>query len=308
MKVAPIALFVYARPWHTKETVEAMQKNDLAEDSDLVIFCDGPKTTPSTPGLLQVREYVKTIGGFRSVRIVERSRNIGLAKSITDGVSRLCEEFDRVIVVEDDIVTSPHFLRFMNEGLELYADVARVMQVSGYMFPVPLPPGFPETFLYRAPTCWGWATWKRAWKFFEPDPTKLLSGIRGRALEYEFDIHGTAPHMQMLQDQAARKIDSWVIRWYGSVFLNDGLCLYPARSLTDNIGTDGTGVHGGVSTSFSVDLARPHDIRLDSKLPVAESAAGVDAHERFYRSLRKSLPRRILSVLARNARRFTGAT
>src|SRR5690348_17752623 len=106
---APIALFVYNRPEHTRRTVEALRHNRLAGHSRLDVFADGPKV-PGDANVAAVRAYIRGIDGFASVSIHEREANAGLARSIIDGVTRVCEECDRVIVLEDDMVTTPWFL------------------------------------------------------------------------------------------------------------------------------------------------------------------------------------------------------
>src|SRR5690242_1761747 len=141
---APIALFVYARADHAKRTMEALQRNQYAEASDLIIFSDAPKRVEAAPDVQAVRNLIRTVGGFRSVTIVEREKNLGLAASIVDGVSRVCETHGRVIVVEDDLITSPFFLSYMNDGLNRYADASQVAAISGYHPPFDVQ--LPETF------------------------------------------------------------------------------------------------------------------------------------------------------------------
>jgi len=163
-KNAPIALFVYNRPSHTRQTVEALQRCDLAEESDLIIYSDAPKSVEQTEAVNEVRQYIHQIDGFKTVYIVRRETNLGLAQSIIDGVSSLCEKYGRVIVLEDDLVTSPYFLQFMNDALEIYKDENQVMHISGGTYPIGSMKE--ETFFLRAPFCWGWATWDRAWRHF----------------------------------------------------------------------------------------------------------------------------------------------
>ena len=150
MSLAPIALFVYNRQWHTRQTVESLGRNHLARESDLYVFSDGPKDAAATDTVREVREYIRAVSGFKSMSIIERERNFGLANSIIDGVTRLCDERGRVIVLEDDLVTSRYFLQFMNVALEKYQYDERVMHVSGYMFPVENGDGLPESCFYRA--------------------------------------------------------------------------------------------------------------------------------------------------------------
>jgi hypothetical protein len=238
---APIALFVYKRPVHARKTVEALQKNDLAEQTDLVVFSDGPKTCAAESSVQEVRKYLNQIDGFKSIRLFERTTNFGLANSIIDGVTRVCDEYGRVIVVEDDLVTSKHFLKFVNDGLDLYEYEEKVISIHGYMYPVRHP--LPETFFLRGADVWGWATWQRGWALFEPDGIALLEALKRSSLERAFNFDDSYDYIGMLQSQIMGKLDSWAIRWYASAFLENRLTLYPGRSLVQNIGIDSSGSH-----------------------------------------------------------------
>lgn len=243
LNYAPLALFVYNRPEHTRRTVEALKANYLASDTHLFVFCDAHRDEADSEAVRQVREYVGHIDGFASVNVVSRERNLGLADSIIDGVGYLCERFGRVIVLEDDLVSSPHFLSYMNDALNHYADDERVCSISAYMYPVQVPAGMPDTVLLPFPMSWGWATWKRAWALFDANSTRLSERLRERGLSERFDRIGPGNFMRMLRDQIAGRNNSWFIRWHASLFLAGKLSLAPVRSLIDNIGLDGTGVH-----------------------------------------------------------------
>ena len=281
--VAPIALFCYNRLGHTQRTLEALQANELASESDLWIFSDGPRLQDDILKVEALRSYLRTITGFSAVYLVERSDNMGLAASIISGVSRICDRFGRVIVVEDDLITAPFFLRFMNEALEMYAETEEVVSIHGYVFPAPKP--LPETFFLKGADCWGWATWKRGWKVFNPDGAALLEQLESRGLTREFDFNNSMRYTQMLREQIAGKVNSWAIRWYASAFLDNKLTLYPGSSLVQNIGHDGSGVHCASSNAFDVRVAQemPHL----QKLPPIESPAGRDAFENYFISQKR---------------------
>ena len=215
--LAPIALFVYNRPWHARQTVEALIINQLAAQSDLIIFSDAPKTDRDSLTVHEVRNYIKSISGFKSIRIIERETNYGLATSITDGVTKVCSEFGRVIIMEDDLLTSPYFLQYMNEALDTYKDDEAVASIHGYWYNVDQQ--MPETFFLRGSSCNGWATWSRAWKLYEPDGTKLLDELQRQKLDKLFDLDGAVSYTRMLRDQIAGKNNSWAIRWDASMFL-----------------------------------------------------------------------------------------
>jgi hypothetical protein len=297
MNTSPIALFVYNRPGHVRQTVETLKKNWLAHESDLFIFSDGPKSSASADAVKQVRDYIKTISGFRSININERVKNLGLANSIIDGVRHLINKFGRVIVLEEDLITAPFFLTYMNEALELYADDERVISIHGYVYPTPHQ--LPETFFLRGADCWGWATWMRGWELFNRDGQFLLAELKRRKLTHLFDFNGTYPYTEMLEGQVKGNNDSWAVRWYASAFLADKLTLYPGRSLVHNIGNDNSGTHCGTSRSLDAVLS---DAPINIKSLKVESS--LEARKAFALFFRQSQTRRIRRLLT-NVRALT---
>lgn len=248
MSLAPISLFVYNRLGHTKKTIEALRKNKLASESDLIIFSDAAKNETGAESVKVLREYLKTITGFKSIIIVERSENFGLAKSIISGVTEVISQYGKIIVLEDDLITSPYFLEYMNDALDMYEKDEEVISIHGYVYPVKQK--LPETFFLKGADCWGWATWKRGWDLFESDGKKLLAEIKKRKVEKEFDFNGVYPYVQMLKGQILGFNNSWAIRWYASAFLNNKLTLYPGHSLISNSGFDDSGTHTGKTDAF----------------------------------------------------------
>jgi hypothetical protein len=289
MSLAPIALFVYNRLEHTSLTVEAFKKNSLAIQSDLFIFSDAPKTDDQRKAVDEVREYICQIKGFKSVTVVERDVNFGLAKSIIDGVTKIVNEHGRIIVLEDDMVTSPHFLTYMNEALDKYADDDRVIGIHGYVYP--LMQSLPEAFFLRGADCWGWATWQRGWKLFNPNGQYLLDELRKQKLVNEFNCNGAYSYSKMLEEQINGANDSWAVRWHASAFLAEKLTLYPGRSLVNNIGNDASGTHCGKSNAHDVVLSStPIDLSFIEVLP---SVVGSKAFEKFFRYYQGGLVKRI---------------
>lgn len=304
MNLAPIALFTYDRPLHAARVVESLLRNPEAAGSDLYIFSDAAKEPGSAASVTAVRSYIRGIRGFRNVTLIERERNLGLAKSIVDGVTRLCASHGRAVVLEDDIVVSPFFLRFLNEALDRYADHERVTSIGCYMYPVGVT--LPETFFLRLPESWGWGVWKRSWDFYEPDGAPLLAEIRHRDLTHEFDLEGSYEFIGMLEDQLKARNDSWAVRWYAKTFLLGGLTLYPGRSLTQNIGMDGSGVHCVPTSAYEVQMAdRP--IQLGD-IPIEEDPAARAAIASFFsrsvvRGWRNWLRRTVFGAHRRNKAR-----
>jgi hypothetical protein len=293
--LAPIALFVYNRPQHTARTIEALLNNDLAKDSHLFIFADAPKHPALNESVQAVRQYIGTIAGFKSITIVARDRNYGLADSIIDGVSRLCEEFGQVIVIEDDLVTSPYFLLYMNEALNLYRDEESVISIHGYTYPIKS--GIPESFFIKGADCWGWATWKRGWNLFEPDGSLLLDELKRRNLTSQFNFNDAYGYTKMLVNQCQGRNNSWAIRWYASAFLADKLTLYPGRSLVRNIGVDGTGEHCSETNVFDCELSdRPISV---NPIAASENIEVRMVFEAFLRSIKVPLLNRIRNKIRR---------
>jgi hypothetical protein len=284
MTLAPITLFVYNRPVHTRLTVEALKKNDLAKDSHLIVFSDAPKSESQAEAVREVRKYIRSITGFRSVSIVEREWNWGLANSIIDGVTSLVNKFGRVIVLEDDLLTSPHFLAYMNTSLETYQNEERVMSITGYMFPIDNS-GLPETFFLKILGCWGWATWDRAWKYFEKDPKNLLESFSQSEID-RFNLEGAYDFWSQVQQNESGKINTWAIFWYTSMFQKDGLSLHPAFSMVDNIGNDNSGVHCSKTNNFNSALAKNPIMYFEGE--IAENSLARDRLRKFLLSTRRS--------------------
>lgn len=243
-KLSPIALFVYNRPYHTLKTLESLNNNHLSDQSSLYIFSDGPKINATEEDLNKIketREIIRRQKWCKEVFIEEIADNKGLADSIVNGVTKVINDHGEVIVLEDDLVTSPYFLDYMNDALSFYKNEEKVMHISGYMFPVKAK--LPPTFFYNTASCWGWATWKRAWDYFEPDARLLKEKIEETGLVKKFNIEGTYGFMNQLERNVNGTAKTWAVKWYASIFLNNGLSLHPYPSLVNNIGHDGTGVH-----------------------------------------------------------------
>ena len=290
LALAPIVLFVYKRLWHTKQTVEALKKNELASESELFIFSDGPKQGDEEK-VKEVREYIKTINGFKKITIIERDRNWGLANNIIDGVTRIVNEYGKVIVLEDDLVTSPYFLKFMNEVLEIYRDEEKVVSIHGYIYPIE---NLPDIFFLRDTGCWGWATWKDKWAIFEPDGKKLLEELKKRNLQREADYNGSFGFTRMLKMQIKGKIDSWAIRWYFSAFLKDMLTLYPGKSLVRHIGFGKDSTH---TTTHAWEDFLKTELATEyipvKKIEIKEDLIARKKIEYYFKSMRPSIFKKI---------------
>lgn len=280
MATAPILLFTYNRPVHTRRIIESLQLNPLAAESHLTIYSDHWKTTTDRALVEEVRRILSAgITGFASVTIIEQSENKGLAQSIISGVSKTLEEHDRVIVLEDDLVVAPYFLRFMNDALETYKDEPRVGHIQACDFTQDS--SLPDTFLIKWTGSWGWATWRRAWQHFNPDGKALLAELKERKLTRVFDFNGNYGFTRMLRRQIEGKNNSWAIRWNASLFLKDILSLNVGKSLVQNEGFDGSGTNCGGGELYSSQLwLQPLSVEKIS--PIEENKAARDVYRHYY--------------------------
>lgn len=250
---APIALFVYNRPKHTARTIAFLKKNTLAPESRLFVFSDGSKSAEDLTSVQQVREQLKGIDGFKSVEIIESKVNMGLAQAIISGVNKLIADYGQIIVFEDDLISSPYTLEYFNEALKKYKFAEKVMHIGAYMYPLQNSEQLPESFFYRASSSWGWATWERAWRHFEPDIHVLENQFDNEKVA-AFTIDHTMNFWKQIQEFKKGRNNSWAIRWYATIFLREGLTLNPAHSLINNIGHDGSGIHSGTNDIYSVKI------------------------------------------------------
>lgn len=293
MNLAPIVLFTYNRPFHLRQTVEALQKNELATESELFIFSDGPKPG-SEEKVKEVREYIRNIKGFKKITIIERDKNWGLANNIIDGVTRIVNEYGKIIVLEDDLVTSPYFLRFMKEALEMYKDEEKVMHISGYMYPIKTD-GLGDTFFIRPTSCWGWATWSRSWKYFKKDPDYYIK-VFDKSMIKDFNLNNSYDYFKQIILNKKGKINTWAIFWYASVYLQDGLSLHPRYSFVRNVGFDEEGTHCKIGAAYDIsELNNCTSMFFLSE--VKENEKAKKALEKFFRSIRPPFYKKIVEKL-----------
>jgi GT2 family glycosyltransferase len=249
---APIALFVFNRPDHTRRCLESLAHCPEFLQSPLHIFCDGPRSNADTAATQAVRDIVNQ-WPHPAKTLHLAPANQGLANSVIQGIQRVLEDAESIVVVEDDLVVAPGFLRYLNHALQYYAGEERVMQIAAHMYPTDLPVEGDAVFLPLA-SSWGWATWRRAWQHFDPTMADADRVLNDRALRHAFNMNGSHPSATYLERQRKGQADSWYIRWYLSIFMRGGLVLYPRHSLVRNGGFDGTGVHCGAGGSpYDVD-------------------------------------------------------
>ncbi len=243
MKVSPILLFTYLRLDTLTNTITALKKNALAKDSDLYIFSDGPKRKTDAHKVKEVRAFLRSIDGFKSISITESASNKGLANSIISGVSEVLTFSDTVIVLEDDLITTPNFLTYMNLSLDEYQNKSKVFSISGFSFDFGIESKSQEEtyFLYRG-WSWGWATWKDRWTDIDWEVSDYNTFKKSKRLKKQFRKGGSDVN-RMLKRQMEGSLDSWAIRWFYHQFKVDGITLFPLYSKVYNDGFDTDATH-----------------------------------------------------------------
>lgn len=285
---APIAIFAFNRPDHTRKTLEALAANPEAQASTLYIFADGPKEGASQETLEKVtalRTMIREEQWCGEVIIREQEKNKGLARSIRDGVTEVVNSHGKAIILEDDIVTSPGFLAYMNQALDHYEEDPDVMHISGYT-PDLNQRNLPETFFLTFMSCWGWATWASKWSAFQDDSASLYQRLLDEKKLEDFNLNGAIKFSNYLKGNLTGSHNSWAIKWFASIYFQEGLCLYPRQSLVQNIGFDGTGSHYNQETEHADPMTVKEvldSIEIDFSQPVAEHKGARKALTHFYK-------------------------
>jgi hypothetical protein len=233
-QLAPIVLFTYKRLDTLKCTVNSLAANLLAVHSDLIIYSDGGKTIEDQIVIDEIRRYLQTITGFKSVRIEASATNKGLANSIIKGVSEIMAQYHKAIVLEDDLITSNNFLDFMNQALDFYQDNPQILSISGYS---PTIKGLSHDDIYytQRASSWGWACWEDRWKEVDWQAKSYESFINDSQAKSRFNKMGSEMSL-MMKRQMQGTINSWAIRFCFHQFQNNLFSVHPAISKIKNIG------------------------------------------------------------------------
>jgi hypothetical protein len=303
---APIAVFAYNRPTLLRQTINDLKNNYGAIYSHLTVFIDGPRTNKDSLVNEEIVNYISAIEGFRSIHYHSHAQNLGLKKSIMFGVNYMFERHDRLIVLEDDLRTSPYFLAYMNDALELYKDESKVCQISGYSYLERYLAGrSPDsTYFLLGGDCLAWGTWRRAWKVYSDDSRDLYSRIMKHRSLFDFDRYGSYPFSQALRENAYSQ-RSWAINWLASTYLLEMLTLYPVKSLARHVvdsNEQGTNYKKIKNDPLNVPVSeeRNHIKRID--IVVRED---VDkSYRRFLRLYKRSFLERLLRLSCRFIRRL----
>lgn len=288
--VIPVALFVYRRLEHTRSVVSALMNCKLSEKVHLIVYSDGPKDIGAEIDVNKVREFILTVSAFAKVDVKLQPTNVGLARSITEGVSEVLRIYDHVIVLEDDVVVRDEFLLYMTESLLRYRDHSSVWHISGWSHPIS-GEGLSDCYFTSVMSCWGWATWRSRWQYYRKDPA-LLCDSWSQGNINEFNLQGAHDFWRQVKQNKSGKIDTWAIFWFATIFENDGLCLQPTVSLVENIGNDGTGTHCSANNVFN-SMSPARTIKSFPDQPVIDLLAQ-ERIKKFYRQFEFSAFARIL--------------
>lgn len=256
MKLAPVIVFNYNRPDHSLQTWDALSRNQYAAETELYLYCDGPKANASDEMRqciaelhAQAKQYAIDApkeGKFKAVHVVCAEINKGLANSIIGGVSDVIAKHGRVIVLEDDLLTSPFFLKYMNEALDFYRERPGVMSISANRPPLDkmqIPADYEyDVFVCLRSYSTGWATWKDRWDRVDWSMDFLDEFLHHLEQVEAFNRAGD-DMTDMLILQREHKIDSWAIRFGYAHFKEHCVAILPCNSYVDNIGFDGSGIH-----------------------------------------------------------------
>lgn len=254
MKLSPIVLFTYRRLDHLRLTIEYLLDCNESKDSILYIYSDAAKGAHDYEDVLAVRKYISTIQGFKFIKTHFREYNFGLANNIVSALNEVFIIYDRAIILEDDVIVSKFFLRFMNNALNLYSQEKKIWHISGWNYPINCSSHQYNSYFLQISNCWGWATWADRWKHFEKKPDHIVNTWT-RQMKKSFTLHDANYNFwdQIIYNQKG-KINTWAIFWYATIFQNNGLCLNPIKTYTENIGNDGTGENCGNVDFFKSNL------------------------------------------------------
>lgn len=292
-ELAPVVMFVYNRLDSVEQTIRNLKRNELANQTELFVFSDAAKKESQVENVSLVRNHIHKIDGFKSVHIIEAKKNKGLAKSVITGVTEIINEKGKVIVVEDDLITAPQFLTFMNDALDFYEDEKKIWSISGYQFPFELPETYMKSVYvaYRS-SSWGWATWKDRWETIDWE-VRDYSSYKYNPIRIAKFCKGGTDLDKMLRYQMQGKIDSWAIRWCYNQCKQDKYTIYPVKSLVNNIGTDGRGTHcDPTSVRFRQTLATSFKYEFENNLPVDR-----EVMKRYRKVVNRSVIRKIKNIL-----------
>ena len=267
---APVVLFVYNRIDHTKTVLQALNDNEDADKSELFIFSDAPADETETANVVEVRKYIHLFANnnrFKKVTVTMAEKNKGLEQSLIEGITQIIDRYGKIIVLEDDHLTSPDFIRFMNRALAYYENDSKIWSIAGFTMDLKRLRHYKkDVFCGCRASCWGWATWKDRWDKVDWAVSDYDEFIRDKQRIREFN-KGGIDMTPMLKQQHEGKIRSWAIRWCYQQYKERMLTIYPKHSKVQNIGMDGSGTNSGSDSVYHATLKadKKWDFEYDEK-------------------------------------------
>jgi len=285
--LAPVAVFGFNRPAHLLECLRSLEANPDARETDVYVFLDGPRSQIDVEFVKSTRQIARGSFEFKSITITEQDTNLGLGHSIISGINRVLETRNRLIVLEDDLVVSNHFLSYMNSALTKYEYTKKVGSIHAFNFNFEQP--LTEPYFIRGGDCLGWATWSDRWELFTANAAITYLKIRKSNQIKEFDLGGSFRYSQILRNEIRNGFHSWAINWHASLFINGCLTLYPGTSLIEYKGADGSGTHEVKNSDlWATQMSTKSEWDFPSE--ICESKAGLSQLKKYYE---KTYPSRI---------------
>ncbi|HEY5993179.1 MAG TPA: hypothetical protein VIU46_01110 [Gallionellaceae bacterium] len=301
--LAPVMITTYSRLDHLQRTIEALLKNELAGETSVFVYLDGPRPGDEEK-VDAVRRYLGTVGGFGAFHVIARKQNMGAHENAKSANYEILDRYGKIIRMEDDIVTAPGYLKFMNQALERYKDDEKVFSISAYCPPINIPADYPyDVFFIRRFSGWGCGLWRdRLDSIYRPITQEEYEIFAAdRKLSQAFVQSGGKDMLLMLKGVASGKLEAGDVMAMYTQFIKDQYTLYPTQSLVQNIGMDGTGVHCDVTDYFEVALSGktafnfPEHLVIDDRLVRANR----EYWDYRYKKIQVGMFRRVVSKLKR---------
>ena len=296
IEYAHVVLIAYNRVEHVNQTLEALSLNIDADNTKLYCYIDGPKNIHDAKSQTMIINVIKQYKeSFKSVKIIHRKTNYGLAINISEAVTETISKYGKVIVVEDDIITSKSFIKYMNDSLKFYENEKKVWHISAHS-EINFKERENEIYLWRLMNCWGWATWKDRWDYYEKNPKSLINEFNSEMVK-KFDLNESGIFWSQVIANATQEIDTWAIFWYATIFKHQGLCVSPFYSYSANIGFDGSGVHCGLDEVKQERQILNHHGSFIGKAELIEDNKALQLNEIAYSPKKKRLRYKIKILL-----------
>lgn len=296
--LAPIVIICYNRPDHFKKTIDNLAKCKEAINSNIYIYIDGPKNINDIKNINEIIKLAKNKKNyFRNLEIIQRNKNYGLRENITKSVSEILDQYSSIIVLEDDIIVSKHFLHYMNSALDYYIKKKKIWHISAFS-PINDYVKKDNIYLSQLMYCWGWGTWKNRWKKFSANEDLLIKKLDSNLIK-GLNFDNTHDSYSQIISNKKKTMNTWAVFWYTSIYLNNGLCINPYTSLSKNIGLDGSG-HNSGNDSQIYNLQKLNNLNEYNFNPQTKLIEDLDARteiQQYYKSQKKFIKKFLENII-----------